>query len=106
MRRVVTDLPGCGPEIISLTARPCFICGEMMEVLPPSRQLMCRGCDVTEACDSLTHLTAPAGASSFPPGTAATGDWKGVVYLDHQTCYAPTPLHRASPDDRRGGRAC
>lgn len=71
------------PEIVPLVSRPCFFCGEMMEIRASCRQLICRPCDVTEACDAVICTVIP--------GTALTGTWKGVAYLDHSSEHAPNP---------------
>lgn len=56
--------------------RPCFVCGEMMEIVKPTRQLKCARCDVLEAGDLCMSVSTLA---------ATHGTWQGedVTYIDH-----------------------
>lgn len=77
--------PGGEPDLdLTITPRPCFICGRMMDIQKPTRQLVCPVCDVLEACDPLLYSGKLA---------AISGQWQGeeVIYLDHGKVYAPTP---------------
>jgi hypothetical protein len=75
---------------VPLVSRPCFFCGEIMDIIKPVRQLVCKKCDVFEACDPLTYVAKL-------DGTAETGPWRGETYLDHSQQHAPTPLRRQAP---------
>lgn len=84
-----TQYQGSGEKEV-LTSRPCFACGEMMEIDRIVKQLACRACEVTESCSII----------QFPPrtsGTVETGQWQGVTFLDHAQIHAPSPLCGPSP---------
>jgi hypothetical protein len=67
-----------------LIPRPCFFCGEMMDIIKSIRQLICKQCDVTEACNPLIYLPKLA-------ATAATWHGEEIPYVNHAEVHAPTP---------------
>lgn len=72
-----------GADTRELTPRPCFVCGEMMDVVKPTRQLFCKPCDILEACHPIVCMPLTL--------TVMSGDWEGTDYIDHSKIYAPTP---------------
>lgn len=71
------------PKSVRLVPRPCFFCGQMMDLNLAARLLTCKRCDVTEA--------AGEGPAVPRSEAAVSGTWAGTRYVDHAEVHQPTP---------------